>query len=144
VLDNIRDLIKKSILAGIFSGFGLGGGLFLVPMYRELGCNPLQATASTTFSIVITAMINCLQGILLGVIKFSDFSYFLIISGGGSYLISILLSNYLRKQNRLSYVEGLLFILLVLAVINIPISLLVRYVNSGYDSSIVLSFGTLC
>jgi len=76
----------------------------LVPMYRGLGCNPLQATASTTFSIVITAIINCIQGILIGVIKFSDFSYFLIISGGGSYLISIILSNYLRKKNRLSYV----------------------------------------
>jgi hypothetical protein len=89
-------------------------------------------------------MINCLQGILIGVITFSDFTYFLIISGGGSYIISILLSNYLRKKNRLSYVEGLLFILLILAVINIPVSLLVRYINSGYNSSIVLSFGTLC
>ena len=55
-------------MAGIFSGFGLGGGLFLVPMYRGVGCQPLEATASTAFTIVITSAINCVQGILLGII----------------------------------------------------------------------------
>lgn len=55
-------------MAGIFGGFGLGGGLFLVPMYRSLGCNSLQATASCAFSIFVTACLNCIQGILLGVI----------------------------------------------------------------------------
>lgn len=38
---NFKDIIYYSIMAGIFSGFGLGGGLFLVPMYRALGCQPL-------------------------------------------------------------------------------------------------------
>jgi uncharacterized membrane protein YfcA len=91
-------------LAGIFSGFGLGGGLFLIPMYRSLGCSPLSATASTSFTIFITAFINCVQGIFLGVIKISDFFYFMLVAGGGSYLISVNLSSYLRKKNRLSYV----------------------------------------
>ena len=100
----MKDIIYYSITAGIFSGFGLGGGLFLVPMYRCLGCSPLQATASTSFSIVITSFINCVQGVLLGVITPGDFIYFMIVAGGGSYLISLYLSDYLRKRNRLSYV----------------------------------------
>ena len=38
---HMKDIAYYSIMAGVFSGFGLGGGLFLVPMYRALGCQPL-------------------------------------------------------------------------------------------------------
>jgi hypothetical protein len=38
---NLKDIIYYGIMAGIFSGFGLGGGLFLVPLFRGLGCKPL-------------------------------------------------------------------------------------------------------
>ncbi len=34
--------------------------------------------------------------------------------------------------------------LILLAVINIPISLFLKYVKSGYNSSIILSFGSIC
>jgi uncharacterized membrane protein YfcA len=131
-------------MAGVFSGFGLGGGLFLVPMFRTLGCQPLEATASTSFTIVVTATINCIQGIVLGVIKIEDFVYFLLVAGGGSYIISVLVSGYLRKIHRFSYVEYLLYILLVLAVINIPISLFAKLVSSGWNWSLILSFGDSC
>ena len=141
---NINDVIYYGIMAGIFSGFGLGGGLFLVPLFRGLGCKPLEATATTAFTIVVTSAINCVQGGLLGVIKLEDFIYFIIIAGGGSYVISVLISGYLRKINRLSYVEYLLYILIVLAVINIPISLFMKYVNSGYNASLIFSFGNYC
>lgn len=61
--------MEKAVCAGIFSGFGLGGGIFLVPLYRSLKLNPLQATATCTFSIFITATINCLQAIFIGVLS---------------------------------------------------------------------------
>jgi uncharacterized membrane protein YfcA len=66
----IKDIIRGSVLGGLYSGFGLGGGLFLVPMYKSLGLNPLQATASTSFNILITASINTIQAILIGAIHF--------------------------------------------------------------------------
>lgn len=81
---------------------------------------------------------------LLGVIRMEDFLYFLIVAGGGSFIISVVVSGYLRKIHRLSYVELLLYILLILAVINIPISLFMKYVNSGYNASLILSFGNSC
>jgi len=34
-------LILNSSFAGILSGFGLGGGIILVPLYRDLGLNPV-------------------------------------------------------------------------------------------------------
>lgn len=66
---NMKDILYYGLMAGVFSGFGLGGGLFLVPLFRGLGCQPLEATATTAFTIVITSAINCVQGFLLGVIK---------------------------------------------------------------------------
>lgn len=32
---SIANIIKGSVLGGLYSGFGLGGGLFLVPMYKN-------------------------------------------------------------------------------------------------------------
>ena len=62
-------MIKGSLLGGLYSGFGLGGGLFLVPMYKSMGLNPLQATASTSFNIFITAIMNVIQVIFIGAVN---------------------------------------------------------------------------
>jgi uncharacterized membrane protein YfcA len=131
-------------MAGVFSGFGLGGGIFLVPMYRQLKLNPLQATATCTFTIFLTATINCLQAILIGVMSFKQFVFFFSVSSIGSYVLSVVISRVLRKANRLSYVEMLLFVLLVVANINLPISLWLKYVQANRDSSVVFGFGTPC
>lgn len=64
-------MILKSVGAGIFSGFGLGGGVFLVPMYRNLGCKPLAATATCALGIFLTSFINCLQAISIGAVQIS-------------------------------------------------------------------------
>jgi hypothetical protein len=71
-------------------------------MYKSLGCNSIQATASCAFSIFATACLNCIQGMLLGVIKFDDFINFFILTACGSYFMSNYLSRYLQKINRIS------------------------------------------
>ena len=131
-------------MAGIFSGFGLGGGLFLVPVYRHLKLNPMQATATCTFTIFVTATINCLQAILIGVMSFKQFFFYFIVGSIGSYSLSVVISRILRRANRLSYVEMLLIILLVAAIINLPFSLWLKYVKANYDLSVVFGFGTPC
>lgn len=126
--ENKAELIQKGICAGIFSGFGLGGGIFLVPLYRQLKLNPLQATATCTFTIFITASINCIQAIFMGVLSVQQFVFFFGVCAFGSYFLSVLISNILRKANRLSCVEVLLLLLLLAANINLPISLWLKYV----------------
>ncbi len=59
-----------SCMAGLFNGLGLGGGIFLIPMYKSLGCNAIQAAATCSFTIFISSLLNVIQGALLGVIGF--------------------------------------------------------------------------
>ena len=55
-----------SFLGGIYSGFGLGGGLFLVPMFRDLGLDQLQSTATVAFCIAVVAFSNAIQAFFIG------------------------------------------------------------------------------
>lgn len=57
-----------SLVAGILSGFGIGGGMVLVPMYRSMGMKPLETSATCALGICLTAFVNCVQGISLGII----------------------------------------------------------------------------
>ena len=78
--------------------------MFLVPLYQSLGLGSLQATATCTFSIFITAIINVIQAIYLGVLSFSQFFTYFSMSFAGSMFFSVIVAEKLRKANRLSYV----------------------------------------
>lgn len=132
------------MFAGIFSGLGLGGGIFLVPLYRHLKLSPIQATSTCVFSVFITSAINVVQAIFLGALSFKQFFFLFGTTGIGSLLISIFVSSWLRKINRTSMVELLLFILLVMANCILPYSLWLKYENSGRNLSIIFGFGSLC
>ena len=67
-----------------------------------------------------------------------------MVLGAGGYIISSLLSKELRKRHRFSFVEGVLLVLTVTAVVNIPLSLFRKFVNSGYNTDIILGFGSIC
>lgn len=140
----IGEIIKGSALGGLYSGFGLGGGLFLVPMYKSLGLNPLQATASTSFNILITTSINTIQAVFIGAIHFDELIYFVTLTALGSFFLSRLISHELQKRNRLSMVELMLVILLGVSIFNIPYGMIRRYIQSDYDPNVIFGFGRLC
>ena len=144
ISENQELFFRNSIGAGIFSGFGLGGGIFLVPLFRTLGLNPLQSTATCTFTICLTATMNVTQAIFLGVLTPSDFIFYFIISFTGSFFLSVIISGILRRAHRLSYVELLLFILLLLANVALPFSLWMKWERGGRDWDIILGFGRPC
>lgn len=97
-------LIKSSIGAGIFSGFGLGGGVFLIPMFRMLGLNAVQASSTGAFAVFIAAVLNVIQAILLGILSISQFIFFFLVTSFGSYCFSRIVGTYLRKIHRTSIV----------------------------------------
>ena len=136
--------MRYGFAAGIFSGFGLGGGLFLVPLFRSLRLSSLQATSTCTFTIFVVSSINCLQAIFLGVLSLPSFLFFFSVSAGGSYFLSVCISYLLRKIHRLSYVDFLLFFMLLWAILAMPYSLWVKYVEGGRNLGVVFGFGSLC
>lgn len=61
----------SSFGAGLMSSFGLGGGIVLVPMYRTIGATSLAGAGSVSFGVFLTALINTIQGVSIGVIQTS-------------------------------------------------------------------------
>jgi len=64
-----RMLITNSIGAGLISGLGLGGGILIVPLYRELGLTTVQAASTSAFTVFVTSGINTIQAVFLGVLN---------------------------------------------------------------------------
>jgi hypothetical protein len=137
-------VMKYGFIAGVFSGFGLGGGLYLVPLFRSLKLSSLQATSTCTFTIFVVSSINCLQAILLGVLSLPSFLFFFSVSASGSYFLSVWISYLLRKIHRLSYVDLLLFFMLSWAILAMPYSLWAKYVEGGRNLKVISGFGSLC
>lgn len=60
-------LATAGLIAGILAGFlGIGGGTVLVPLLVALGYTPVQAVATSSLSIVITAISGSLQNWRMG------------------------------------------------------------------------------
>jgi len=133
-----------SFLAGIFNGLGRGGGFLMIPVYKSLGCNAIQAAATSSFTIFSSSLLNVIQGVMLGIIGIEDFMVLFIASILGSYICTSFVPKYLQRINRVSLIEGVLLILITLALINLPISLFLKYQRSGYDSNLLFGFGKFC
>ncbi|MDJ0736119.1 MAG: sulfite exporter TauE/SafE family protein [Nostocaceae cyanobacterium] len=59
------------LFSGILAGFlGIGGGTVLVPMQVALGYTPVQAVATSSLAIVITAFSGTIQNWRMGYINF--------------------------------------------------------------------------
>lgn len=128
----------------MLSGFGLGGGVLLVPMYRNIGCSSLSGAGSVSFGIFLTALINTIQGISIGIIQPSELILFTGILSLSTYLLSNKISKFLKKQNRMSYITGFFILFITFGTINIPISVYQKYQQSGYNTDILFGFGTPC
>ncbi|MFQ4144390.1 sulfite exporter TauE/SafE family protein [Chlorogloeopsis sp. ULAP02] len=63
-------LILSGLLSGILAGFlGIGGGTILVPLQIVLGYTPVQAVATSSLAIAITAISGTIQNWRMGYIN---------------------------------------------------------------------------
>ncbi len=70
-MENWHLLVFGGLFSGILAGFlGIGGGTVLVPMQIALGYTPLQAVATSSLAIVITATSGTIQNWRMGFINF--------------------------------------------------------------------------
>ncbi|OKH51525.1 permease [Calothrix sp. HK-06] len=69
-------LAVGGLVSGILAGFlGIGGGTVLVPLQVALGYTPLQAVATSSFSIVITSISGSIQNWRMGYLSFKRVIY---------------------------------------------------------------------
>jgi hypothetical protein len=100
------------LFAGILAGFlGIGGGTVLVPILVGLGYEPIQAVATSSLSIVITAISGSVQNWRMGY-----FSFQRVIGIGFPAVVTAQLGAYLAE---LFSPHGLLIAFGMLLLINI-------------------------
>lgn len=50
-----KECLRDSIKAGLFNGFGLGGGMILIPMYMGMGYTTIQSTGTSSFNVLLSS-----------------------------------------------------------------------------------------
>ena len=50
-----KECLIDSFKAGIINGFGLGGGMFLIPMYLGMGFTSIQSTGTSSFNVLLSS-----------------------------------------------------------------------------------------
>ena len=90
--ENFWFICMNSILAGIYSGFGLGGGVIIVTTLGMIGLNSLSLTATSSLCIFVVSFMNCVQGISIGVIPRSEFAFYVIFLGISTFFMSAVMA----------------------------------------------------
>lgn len=72
-LENSLILAAVGLGSGLLAGlFGIGGGTILVPILLNLGCQPIQAVATSIFAIVMTAVSGTIQNWRMGNLNWQE------------------------------------------------------------------------
>jgi len=98
---NLLELLRLAgggLFAGILAGFlGIGGGTVLVPLLVSMGYAPVQAVATSSLAIIVTATSGSMQNWLMGTLSFQRVIYLglpaLVTAPVGTYV-----ANYVRPD----------------------------------------------
>ena len=72
-MDNLFLIAGGGVLAGLLAGIlGIGGGTVLVPLITTLGYTPLQAVATSSLAILLTASSGSIQNYRMGYITLAS------------------------------------------------------------------------
>lgn len=119
-MENLWLIIGGGLFSGLMAGLlGIGGGVILVPIIIAIGYSPLQAVATSSLAIVLTASSGSLQNYRMGYLDLRRVwklgfpailtaqagaycaSYLpddiLLMSFGGLLIINIFLANWRKK-----------------------------------------------
>ncbi len=93
-VSEILILVTAGLCVGILAGFlGIGGGTVMVPVLLALGYEPVQAVATSTLSIVITALSGSLQNWRMGYLNLNR-----VLGIGFPALITAQIGAYLAER----------------------------------------------
>ncbi|BAY83144.1 hypothetical protein NIES267_26310 [Calothrix parasitica NIES-267] len=100
-MENWLLLLISGLIAGILAGLlGIGGGTVLVPILLTFGYTLLQATATSSLAIVITATSGTIQNWRMGYIDFKKV-IFLALPAACTAYFSAGIAKFIPERNRL-------------------------------------------
>lgn len=100
-MENWLLLVISGLFAGILAGLlGIGGGTVLVPILLAFGYTPLQAVATSSLAIVITATSGTIQNWRMGYIDFKKV-IFLALPAAITAYFSAGIAKFIPPRNQL-------------------------------------------
>ncbi|MGB6301887.1 MAG: sulfite exporter TauE/SafE family protein [Rivularia sp. (in: cyanobacteria)] len=100
-MENWFLLVISGLFAGILAGLlGIGGGTVLVPILLAFGYTPLQAVATSSLAIVITATSGTIQNWRMGYIDFKKV-IFLALPAAVTAYFSAGIAKFIPPRNQL-------------------------------------------
>ena len=100
-MENWLLLVISGLIAGILAGLlGIGGGTVLVPILLAFGYTPLQAVATSSLAIVITATSGTIQNWRMGYINFKKV-IFLALPAAVTAYFSAGIAKFIPPRNQL-------------------------------------------
>jgi len=90
---------------GIFAGLlGVGGGMVVGPLLLELGARHSMITATSTFTILVTASSSAAQFVLMGKLPIYYALFFAMIGGIGTGVGQIAVERIIKRLNSTSII----------------------------------------
>jgi uncharacterized membrane protein YfcA len=90
---------------GIFAGLlGVGGGMVVGPLLLELGARHSTVSATSTFTILVTASSSAVQFILMGKLPPFYAAFFAVIGGFGTLVGQVAVENIIKRYNSTSII----------------------------------------
>eukprot|EP01016_Furgasonia_blochmanni_P046985 TRINITY_DN684_c0_g1_i2.p1 TRINITY_DN684_c0_g1~~TRINITY_DN684_c0_g1_i2.p1 ORF type:complete len:437 (+),score=21.07 TRINITY_DN684_c0_g1_i2:352-1662(+) len=145
---NSKNVIKYSILSfigGLGSGMlGIGGGPIMVPLLLDMGLLPEAASATSSFTVLMTATSTSLQYFVNGDYKIRDSTLLLISSVVGSLIGNIVISALMRKYKRSSILLIVLTIASAVSTFVLPTFGIYKIIYDSSERSRLFHFNTPC
>lgn len=93
-MDNLWLIAGGGLFAGLLAGLlGVGGGVILVPLITALGYSPVEAVATSSLAIILTASSGTIQNYRMGYINFGR-----VFSLGLSAIVTAQLGVYVANR----------------------------------------------
>ena len=99
-----KDLIIRISLLGILTGIvaailGIGGGIVTAPVLLSLGLEPSETSATTSFIILFTCLMNLIKYMMIGSILW-DYAIFATFAGCIGFYIGLKCISLAVKYNK--------------------------------------------
>jgi uncharacterized membrane protein YfcA len=119
----LNDILFKCFLGGIVAGMlGIGGAVIITPLMLQLRVDPIVATSTSNFLLILTSSTATMLFIFSGDLLFDYAFFYALLCGLSSLIGSIYIKEYIERTKKLSlliyFILGLMIVSFVLLPIN--------------------------